>query len=430
MEIKPTRRWPYIGSGSVIVSATFIALCLLLYLGHLTGWNPTWRTVGVTPLEPHFFDMHAVTDHAECASKGFNAYILNACDPRTPFNYPPVWLWLGGLGIGGADSNWLSILMTGAAFAVMVALLKGRPISDGAVSTMAILSPSVLMGVERGNVDLFIFALVGGAAIILNEQKTSRTLLAGGLIGLAVVLKLYPLFCIALVARLNWRTLAFAAALILVSLVYFGTISDYILIIRQNTPTSFMLSYGFKVPFLGLDHLRAEAGLSPLGLADTWLPTSLTIVTVIFAITTALIGFRRGSSDCTVADGVVGTAFLFGAGIYCGTFMLGTNFIYRLMFLLLCLPQLQDWAITNFANDNRTVTIARVLLVAILLASWLGGNSNGHSTFIFVPQLANWLIFFGLITILLLNFLQRAVGFIKRQQRTCPELVTRGGGSV
>ena len=82
-----------------------IAVFVLFGLGHLVGWSPTWRSVGVTPLEPHFFDMHAVTDHAECAAKGFDAYSLNSCDPRTAFNYPPVWLLLGRLGIDGSDSG-------------------------------------------------------------------------------------------------------------------------------------------------------------------------------------------------------------------------------------------------------------------------------------------------------------------------------------
>ena len=194
-------RSPPIGSGTVIVSSLFIALFVLLYLGHLNGWDPTWRTFGVTPLEPHFFDMHAVTDHSDCASKGFNAYVLNPCDPRTPFNYPPIWLSLSHLGIDGSDSALLSVLITVAALAMLVTLLKGRSIGDGAIASMAILSPSMMMGVERGNIDLSILALVGGAALIFAEQKPIRIVSAIVLIGLAIVLKLYPLFCVAIAAR-------------------------------------------------------------------------------------------------------------------------------------------------------------------------------------------------------------------------------------
>ena len=166
-----------------------------------------------------------------------------------------------------------------------------------------------------------------------------------------------------------------------------------------------MLSYGYKVPFLGLDHLRAEAGLSAIGLANTWLPITLVIVTVALAAKVALFNYRYGNPICMAANSVGGTAFLFGAGIYCGSFLLGTNFIYRLMFLLLCLPQLLDWARGSPIANTHTVTSARVLLTAIMFALWLNGNSNGHSTFLLVPQLANWLLFFGLTTILLLNFL-------------------------
>ena len=116
------------------------------------------------------------------------------------------------------------------------------------------------MGVERGNIDFFVLALVGAAALIFSEQKTSRMLLAVLLIVAAIVLKLYPLFCIALAARFSRRTFLFAAAVAVISAIYFAMISDYIPLIRQNTPTSFMLSYGYKVLFLGIDHLRSEAG--------------------------------------------------------------------------------------------------------------------------------------------------------------------------
>ena len=134
----------------------------------------------------------------------------------------------------------------------------------------------------------------------------------------------------------------------------------------------------------------------------------LAMATVILAAATALSHSRPESSFCKVTDGVAGTAFLFGAGIYCGSFLLGTNFVYRLMFLLLCLPQLRLWAEGALADNHRTVTSARVLVGTILFALWMNGSPNGHTTFMLVPQLANWLIFFGLATILVLNFVTSA----------------------
>jgi hypothetical protein len=400
---KPTHPLHF-GSGTVIVATIIVTLGTLLFSGSWIGWDLTWRSFGVTPLHPYFFDMHALTDHVACAKQGFNPYELNTCDPLLPFNYPPIWLWLSHLGIDGTDSAWISILMTVATLAVLVKLLKGRSIGDGVFASLAILSPSMMMGVERGNIDLLILAMVGGAALLVAEYRPVRMACAAALVSVAVVLKLYPVFCTALAARLNRGTLFFAVAVAAVSLVYFTAISGYLPVIRTNTPTTFLLSYGYKVPFLGVDQLAAEAHLGPAGLANTWLPITLTILTLILAAATAACLFRQGSFYCAVTNGVAGTAFLFGAGIYCGTYMLGSNFTYRLMFLLLCLPQILDWRGATLRNSDLTAGIAHALLIAVLAVLWL----NGNATFMFVPQLIDWILIFGLTTILLLNLLRGA----------------------
>ena len=230
----------------------------------------------------------------------------------------------------------ISVAITGAALGVVITLLKGRSIGDGALALVAILSPSVMMGVERGNLDLLILALVGAAALFYEEQRIGRMAWSVGLISLAIVLKLFPIFCVAVGSRFNWRSFLFASAIAIFSLGYLVAISHYIFLIRINVPTTFILSYGYKALFLGLDQLRADAGLNPLGLADTWVPITMAILTLLLAAATALVTFQHGRMFCTLTNSVAGTAFLFGSGIYCGTFLLGTNFIYRLMFLLLC----------------------------------------------------------------------------------------------
>jgi len=209
-----------VGSGTVIVVVVLIATLILLCMGQLVGWDATWRSFGVTPLQPHFFDMHVVTEHAACALNGFDAYAATACDPTTKFDLPPIWLSLGPFGINGDDSGWLAVAIAAAALAVMVALLKGRSTGHGLLAVAAVLSPSVMMGVERGNVDLSLLALVGGAALILEEQRNNRIFSAAALAGAAIVLKLYPVFCIAIAARLCRRTLLFSISIATVTLVY------------------------------------------------------------------------------------------------------------------------------------------------------------------------------------------------------------------
>jgi hypothetical protein len=393
------------------------AVFALLALGSVVGWDPAWRAFGVTPLQPPFFDMHVINDYAACAWKGVDAYAPRACNIDN-FNIPPTWLWVGFLGIDGADSSWLSATVIAAVTIVMVLLFRGRPWYHGVLALAAMISPSVMMGVERGNLDLLILALVGSAALIYRERRVGRASAAIAVIGLGVALKLFPMFCVSLAARFSRQTFIFACVVAALSLIYLALTMDYVFLIRRNVPTTFILSYGYKTIFLGVDHIRSEAGLSPIGLADTWLPAATAAVVLMCAAIVAANSFRRRRAFCSVDMSAAGTAFLFGAGIYCGTYLLGTNFIYRLMFLLLCVPQLLDWQIRKREGD-KTVGIAELgLFGTVLGVLWLNGNANGHSIFLLLPQLLDWFLFFCLAAVLMLNLLRTAAGsaFAHRSQ--------------
>jgi hypothetical protein len=396
------------GSGTVVTFGLLITLAVLLFGGHAVGWDATWRSFGVTPLQPHFFDMHVILDYAACAAEGLDAYLPHSCNEDN-FNIPPIWLWVGYLGLNGSDSVWLAAAMIAAALAVMVGLFKNRSAADGALGLFAIVSPSVMMGVERGNLDLLILALVGGAALLYREKGLGRIRAAFAVLAAAIVVKLFPMFCIALAARRTRRAWLFAAAIGVFSLAYLAVIFPYIILIRQNVPTTFILSYGYKAIFLGFDHMRAEARLAPIELAGTWLPLATAVIALLAAAAAALMSFRDGRILAPVGEAVSGTAFLFGSGIYCGTFLLGTNFIYRLMFLLLCVPQLQDWRSQKSGSEQRSAAVERGLFVAVLSVLWLNGNANGHTSFLLLPQIADWLLFFGLAAVLMSNFLNAAI---------------------
>jgi hypothetical protein len=413
-----------IGSGTVVALGIVGAGVALLALGHVVGWDPTWRTLGVTPLQPPFFDMHVINDYAACAWKGADAYAPHACNGDN-FNIPPTWLWLGFLGLDGSDSPWLSAGVIAAAALVMVVLLQGRSWYHGVIALGAVISPSVMMGVERGNLDLLILALVGLAALIYEERRVGRVCAAVAFLGLGVALKLFPMFCVSLAARFSRQTFIFGCTIAAFSLIYLDLTLKYVFLIRRNVPTTFMLSYGYKVIFLGVDHMRSEAGLSPIGLADTWLPASTAALVLICAAAAAVAGFRNRRELCTVDTSAAGTAFLFGAGIYCGTFLLGTNFLYRLMFLLLCIPQLQDWQIQRRQGDM-ALNPELGLFGTVLGALWLNGHANGHSTFLLLPQLLDWFLFFCMSAVLMLNLLRSGLGV----RPSCPaEAVMRADGA-
>jgi len=399
------------GSGTVVTFGLLVTAFVLLCFGHVIGWDQTWRSVDVTPLQPHFFDMHVPLDYAACALKGVDPYVPHSCNVAN-FNVPPVWLSLAFLDLKGSDSDWLAIVFITCAAVVMVALFSGRSIIQGLVALIGFLSPSVMMGVERANPDLLILALVAGAALLYKEQSKLRTFGAVTLISTGFILKLFPLFSVALAARFNRKTFLFAVMIAGLGVVYLAAISKYLFLIRANVPTTFMLSYGYKAPFLGWDHLRSDAGLKPIGLADTWLPICASIATLLAAAVAAVLSWHRSRMFCAVTPSVAGTAFLFGSGIYCGTFLLGTNFIYRLMFLLLCVPQLQDWMSQKSTHKGSILTIEGWLLITVLAVLWFNGDANGHTTFLWTPQLFDWVLFFGLAAALFLNVLYNTFGSV------------------
>jgi hypothetical protein len=392
---------PQKGAALVITVGALAALIVLLCLGQSVGWEATWRTFDVTPLAPHFFDTHVPIDYAECAAKGVDPYVPRACNAAN-FNIPPIWLWIGRVAVG-KNVIWFSGGMIAAAAATIIMLFRDRPASDGFVALFGILSPSVLMGVERGNPDLLIFAMTGAAALIYSSQRIGRHFWAETLIALALILKLFPMFTVTLALRRNRRDWLFAILISAIAIAYSIAIFKYILLIRSNVPTTFILSYGYKALFLGFDHLRAEANLPPFGFADTWAPVLLTGFMLACASAIAFGNVYSHRVSCQITTNLAGTAFVFGSSIYCGTFLLGTNFDYRLIFLLLCLPQLQDWRRQGSEHSRQVLSWLLLIVLAVL---WLNGIADGHTTFLIVPQLFDWALFSSLAAILIWNALE------------------------
>src|SRR5260370_25048604 len=102
--------------------------------------------------------MHVINDYAACAWKGVDAYAPHACNVDN-FNIPPIWLWLGFLGVDGSDSSWLSAAGIAATMIGVGLFVQGRSWDHGVISLGAMILPSLMLGVEGGNLDLLFLAL-------------------------------------------------------------------------------------------------------------------------------------------------------------------------------------------------------------------------------------------------------------------------------
>jgi hypothetical protein len=80
-----------------------------------------------------------------------------------------------------------------------------------------------------------------------------------------------------------------------------------------------------------------------------------------------LISVRARESQVAAADELHIDTFRAGAAIYVGTYLLGSNFDYRMMFLIFTIPQLMRW-LKN--SDPRLRRAARITFACTLYSLW------------------------------------------------------------
>jgi hypothetical protein len=226
-------------SGIVVavgIAAAFLMLLAAGYGAHF-GWVRSWHLFGVISASPAFLDLHGLTDNLPCAALGINVYLYTHCDIlNRGYNYPPVWLLLGKFGIGGGDTPWLAFLFAMPALALMIVLLSGRSVGMGLIALSAVLSPSVMLGFERGNIDLVEWSFVCGAALLFSGRRVPQIALSLVLLIVAVVLKLIAVFCCSLIVRFRRPDIIVSGILLAFSVGYIcNNIIDVYPMMRRHT---------------------------------------------------------------------------------------------------------------------------------------------------------------------------------------------------
>ncbi len=321
-------RW--LATGVVILYAGLFWLSL-----RSVGLESTLQRAGVPSVGAPFSDLYVFPAAAQELARGGNPYLSNPLDPwQRLYNYPRAWLlfmrypfaavpWLGL----GLDLAWLTLL-----WLAWGRLTPGAGLLAGAVAC----SPPVLLALERCNSDLIVFMLVAAALAGLARGWRGAAWL--GLM-VAALLKLFP--AVAFVTflpasgRRAWNWL-FAAAGAMLGWAFLRW--DELAGIAHNTPTGGpAISYGSTVIFTIADLLHQQStGQWADYSAHRWVGSA---VAGLLALGLAAAGCRCRPSSGPPFDRAL-ACFQGGAAIYVATFILGSNFSYRAIFLLLCVPWL------------------------------------------------------------------------------------------
>jgi Glycosyltransferase family 87 len=330
--------------------ATLWLVPLFLFVSAFSSdWVSTWRAVGVPSMTPKFLDLYSIPTGVETLHNGGDPLVANPGDPyHRPMNYPRIWLYAFSAAGVTRDKIPIVALVLCAFYLACISVLIARTAHavDAVVILVASLSAAPLLAMERGNNDLFVFLLVFLACFATHKYFKS------GLFGAAALLKLYPIVAMivdGLRRPTKERKLAALLILLTASLVLLQWRD--LGLIRHGTQASRTWSYGVLSLEAEAFHESLQRGGALVGLEwivvlECWLMGALAI----------RYAWRNSAEpDPTLSDPKFAELFSAFGGIYVFTYAIGSNWDYRLIFLLPTLPLAMEmvrgarhrlWAIT------------------------------------------------------------------------------------
>ena len=359
----------------------------------------------VDTLLPPFADLRVITTGVECIRLGYDVLVVNPCDPwKRPMNYPPMWSVPASWGLDQSHTVILGILFGLLFFSLVFVTIKRLNYIEALFYALILCSPSAMLAIERCNNDLIIFILLSLSLLIMKNKTAIWRYFSYIIIMFAAILKLYPIFALITALKEKKRnfTVIFLSIFILFG-IYVVTNFESIILVGKATPRGTIFAYGGKVIF---DAIFNELDRYFYSFYNSHLPEYFKqIKLLLFSLSIALFLlisyllakhtenlFQNNKLNVNQIE-----AFRIGSSIYIGTFLIGNNWDYRLIFLLFTIPQILAWLKTQVQFES----ISGLALMAIILTTWL--SSKSHHIY-YLDELLNWLLFlfFAYSTILTL----------------------------
>lgn len=333
--------------------AALVSLLMVAY-----GPDRTWRLWNIPTMRPVFADARSITAGAESSRAGFDPLVRNPADPwQRVMNYPRAWQAVFRLGLDQRDTVAVAVVMMAAFVAGLFLFVDRIERRTAGLLALGLFSPAVMLALERANICLLVFFLCAAALAVLRRSDVAAALL----LTLAGTLMYYPFLGLVCLARADRRRCLWLGGVgVVTGLLYIAlTWTDVRHVLRGIDRGTFM-SYGCSVGWMAARQL----GGSPATVVAVAAVCALLLAGAIAALVLAA---RRDLRPAAAPVPHHLDGFRLGAAIYLGTFLLGNNWDYRLMFTLFCLPQLADWS-----RDARPglARLARLTLVVLLLSLW------------------------------------------------------------
>lgn len=313
---------------SVFLVSLFYLLLIYIYVNQLF-------LISVDSIFPGFGDIMPLTKCAECLSKNFNPYISFPNSTSIICNYPRfTFVFLNFFGINEHNFIFFSFILTFLFLVFTIYLVYSYSPRDVVISSIFLMSPPIILLLERSNLDLFIFLLL--LLVFFCFRKISSNILTiyitYFIVLLVSLLKFYPivLFFIVFFEELlskKSKIIIFIIGVFLFSIYNFLHLDDFKYIFSK-LPGPTELAFGRKVflqEFIPNNYINVLS-LTPF----------LSFIVLIFyysKIKKKTNHFEK--NNFTSRNGIL---FLVGASIYLFSFIFSNSYDYRLVFLFLTFP--------------------------------------------------------------------------------------------
>lgn len=354
----------------------------------VAGVDPVawWSGLGVPALNPAFADAWGALSGAACRARGIDAYVSNPCDPlgRT-FVYPRLWLLAGHIGLEGRATA-LGIVSVLAYLGSCFALFRPRDAIEALLTGALVVSPAALLGIERGNNDLLVFALVAAMLVAARATSPAGRPIATLLLWAGTLLKIYPAFlCPIMAAPCDHRQTAgrrIAAQLWFV-LAGCGIAGLFLfmhhdlLFVAATDKHKTSWAYGSTVVLNMLDH-----GSPPRSVELAW----RAVVAGAAVGSAALLLMFRAVPVAVLSRQALGerNGLLAASCFYAASYLLTTSFNYKLILLLPAVPALYSLARDSHrrASAFGVLALALIVVVTASLREIGGFGSTSHVSFV------------------------------------------------
>lgn len=328
---------------------------------------------------PVFSDLAVTQQHIRDAAHGLDPL----SDSTSSFAYPRAVLELRHFRFHDVPTAWLGAVQASLWMAAVIFILRPRNLVRAVLCTAIFFTPPVVLGLERGNLDMLLFVLCTAIAVgWARSQTLNGVFLPVIATSIAALLKLYPAFALigGAVVETGRRRLVWLGAGAGVGAYWIFNFAEIKLVLSKFPVGGGYSSWGC---FIGLKSLFYSWGVDK-HLSWAW-GLSLAIYALGFI---GLAALGRAYADKFVSFKTSRREWAYywiGSAICCGSF-LASNYSYRWVFALLTLPVLLP-----IAGGSRFLAgvWARTALAALALS--LVAPSNGGPAAFYTEQIASWI---------------------------------------